>query len=63
MCIYVYVYMYVYICVCIYAYIHIYIYTVATNFTTVLCKPLVPSVYVLLYFGLLVYRDCMFYSM
>ena len=53
MCIYVYVYMHIYI----------YIYTVATNFTMVLCKPLVPSVYVLLYFGLFVYRDCMFYSM
>ena len=65
--------MYVYICVCVYAYIHIYIYiyiyiylyiyTVATNFTMVLCKPLVHSVYVLLYFDLFLYRDCMFYSM
>ena len=42
-------------------YIYIYIYIVTTNFTMVLCKPLVPRVYVLLYFGLFVYRDCMFY--
>ena len=50
-------------CICIYTYMYIYIYTVVTNFTMVLCKPLVPSVCVLLYFGLFVYRDCMFYSM
>ena len=52
-------------CICIYAYIYIYIYIyiVATKFTMMLCKPLVPSVYVLLYFGLFAYRDCMFYFM
>ena len=55
--IYIYIYIYIYI---IYIYIYIYIHTVPTNFTMALCKPLVPSVNVLLYFGLFVYRDCMF---
>ena len=71
-CIYAYVYMYIcmHICMCVYMcmyvyiciYVYIYIYIVATNFTVVLLYPLVPSVYVLLYFGLLVYHDCMFHS-
>ena len=61
--IYTYIYIYIYIYI-LYIYIYIiYINIVATNFTMVLYKPLVPSVYVLLYFGLFVYRDCMFYSM
>ena len=52
--------MYMYICIYI---LYVYIYIVATNFTGMLLQPLVPSVYVLLYFGLFVYRDCMFHSM
>ena len=52
MCVRVYMYMYIYACVYVYTYIYM-----------VLFKPLVPSVYVLLYFGLFVYRDCMFHSM
>ena len=56
-------YIYVYIYVCVYIYdIYIYIF-VAKNFTVVLLQPLLPSVYVLLYFDLFVYHDCMFYSM
>ena len=38
--------MHIYIYIYIYKYIYIYIYIVATNFTMVLCKPLLPSVYV-----------------
>ena len=53
--------MYIYVCVYIYD-IYIYIF-VAKNFTVVLLQPLLPSVYVLLYFDLFVYHDCMFYSM
>ena len=68
-CVCVCVYVCVYVCivyVCIYKYIYvyiIYIYIIATNFTGVLLQQLVPSVYVLLYFGLLVYHNCMFHSM
>ena len=43
--------------------IYIYKYIVPKNFTVVLLQPLVPSVYVLLYFGLFVYRVCMFHFM
>ena len=40
-------------------YIYIYIYIAATNFTVVLLQPLVPSVYVILYFvGLFIVIVC-----
>ena len=61
---YVYMYVCVYnVCMYIYVYVYVYIYMYIYNFTVVLFKPLVPSVYALLYFRLFVYRDCIFHSM
>ena len=56
-------YIYIYIYKYIHIYIYIYIYIIVMKFTGVLLQPPVPNVYILLYFGLFVYRDCMFHSM
>ena len=75
-CIYIYIYAYMYICISVCIYIYIYIitlyaflsanvnkYSSATRHLRFSYISILPSVYVLLYFGLFVYRDCMFHFM